>query len=150
MNARIAVVLTGASTGIGAATAIALARRGTIVFAGVRNDVDAARLADQNDNISPITLDVTDTASIAAAAEIVCAAGLQLRGLINNAGIVVAGPLEHVAKADLRRQFDVNVFGQVAVTQAFLPQLREARGRIIFVGSISGRIAMPFMAPYSA
>lgn len=150
MNGQTAVVVTGASTGIGAATAIALVRRGTIVFAGVRNDHDATRLAEQNTNMRPIILDVTDRASIAAAAESVRAAGIPLLGLINNAGIVVAGPLEHVSEADLRKQFDVNVLGQVAVTQAFLPQLREARGRIVFVGSISGRIAMPFIGPYSA
>jgi NAD(P)-dependent dehydrogenase (short-subunit alcohol dehydrogenase family) len=150
MSLQNAVVVTGASTGIGAATAIALAQRGTVVFAGVRNEGDAKRLAGQHANIQPVTLDVTDTASIAEAAAIVQAGGVPLRGLVNNAGIVVAGPLEHVSETELRRQFDVNVLGQVAVTQAFLPQLRVTRGRIVFVGSISGRISMPFIAPYSA
>jgi NAD(P)-dependent dehydrogenase (short-subunit alcohol dehydrogenase family) len=145
-----AVVVTGAATGIGAATAIALAGNGTVVFAGVRNDTDRKRLADGNPNIRPVWLDVTDASSISAAAEMVRAAGIPLRGLVNNAGIVVAGPLEFVSQAELRTQFDVNVLGPIVVTQAFLPQLRESRGRVVFVGSISGRIAMPYIAPYSA
>jgi NAD(P)-dependent dehydrogenase (short-subunit alcohol dehydrogenase family) len=150
MKQDTAVVVTGATTGIGAATAITLAMSGTIVFAGVRTDADANRLAEQHPNVRPVRLDVTDATSIAGAAETVRAAGVRLSGLVNNAGIVIAGPLEFVSEAELRTQFDVNVVGQIAVTQAFLPQLRETRGRIVFVGSISGRIAMPFIAPYSA
>ena len=145
-----AVVVTGASTGIGEGTALALAQKGLLVFAGVRNDADAQRLAREHPNIRPVHIDVTDRISIAHASQTVQGAGLPLAGLVNNAGIVVAGPLEHVSETELRMQFDVNVLGQIAVTQAFLPQLRTARGRIVFVGSVSGRIPMPFIAPYSA
>lgn len=102
--------------------------------------------------LQPILLDVTDGASIEQARQAV--AGLVgprgLAGLVNNAGIAVAGPLEAVPIADLRRQFEVNVIGQVAVTQAFLPLLRQGRGRIVNMGSIAGRAAMPVMGPYSA
>ncbi|HEY1727652.1 MAG TPA: SDR family NAD(P)-dependent oxidoreductase [Candidatus Baltobacteraceae bacterium] len=150
MNVTQAIVVTGASTGIGAAAALELAQMGNVIFAGVRNDADGARLLRAHSNLRPVRLDVTEPTSIAAAAQIVRAAGFRLVGLINNAGIVVAGPLEHVSEAELRSQFDVNVLGQIAVTQAFLPQLRESRGRIIFVGSVSGRISMPYIAPYSA
>jgi NAD(P)-dependent dehydrogenase (short-subunit alcohol dehydrogenase family) len=102
--------------------------------------------------LQPILLDVTDAGSIEQArqqiAALVGSAGLA--GLVNNAGIAVVGPLEAVPIADLRRQFEVNVIGQVAVTQAFLPLLRQGRGRIINMGSIAGRAAMPVMGPYSA
>lgn len=95
-------------------------------------------------------MDVTDSASIEAAAKHVSASGVPLHGLVNNAGIAVAGPLEFLPVDELRRQFEVNVFGAIAVTQAFLPQLREPRGRIVFVGSVSGRIAVPLLGPYAA
>jgi NAD(P)-dependent dehydrogenase (short-subunit alcohol dehydrogenase family) len=145
-----AVVVTGASSGIGAATAASLAERDLLVFAGVRNEEAARAAARRHHNIRPVRLDVTDAASIAAAAATVRAAGLRLAGIVNNAGIAVAGPLEYVAVDDLRTQFEVNVIGQIAVTQAFLPHLRADRGRIVFVGSISGRLAVPFISPYSA
>ena len=147
---RGAVVVTGASTGIGAAAAELFAREGFVTFAGVRNDADAARVAKLHPNIRPVLLDVTDRAAIDAAAEKVAARGLPLRGVVNNAGIAVAGPLELLPIDELRRQFEVNVFGALAVSQAFLPQLRASKGRLIFVGSISGRFAVPFIAPYSA
>ncbi|HLI97391.1 MAG TPA: SDR family oxidoreductase [Candidatus Baltobacteraceae bacterium] len=150
MSAQGAIVVTGASTGIGAAAARGLAQMGNVVFAGVRTNDDAVRLAREHANLRPLLLDVTQQPSIAAAAQTVRAAGLRLSGLVNNAGIVVAGPLEHVSESELRLQFDVNVLGQITVTQAFLPQLREDRGRIVFVGSVSGRIAMPYIGPYSA
>jgi len=150
MSNQGAIVVTGASTGIGAAAALALAQMGNVVFAGVRSDADAQRVAREHPNVRPVRLDVTLHDTLAAAAQVVRAAGFRLIGLVNNAGIVVAGPLEHVSEAELRMQFDVNVLGQIAVTQAFLPQLRQARGRIVFVGSISGRISMPYIAPYSA
>jgi NAD(P)-dependent dehydrogenase (short-subunit alcohol dehydrogenase family) len=147
-----AVLVTGASTGIGAACAAALARHGYRVFAGVRTEDDGRRLAGIVPGLTPVRLDVTDAGDIARAAqavgEAVGAAGLA--GLVNNAGIAVAGPLEVVPIADLRRQLEVNVIGQVAVTQAMLPLLRRARGRIVLVGSISGRIAVPFLGPYAA
>ena len=150
MNTQRAFVVTGASTGIGAAAALGLAQMGSVVFAGVRNKTDGERLERQHPNLRPLHLDVTDSASIAACAQAVRSSGFTLAGLVNNAGIVVAGPLEYVSEAELRSQFDVNVLGQIAVTQAFLPQLREGRGRIVFIGSVSGRITMPYIAPYSA
>jgi NAD(P)-dependent dehydrogenase (short-subunit alcohol dehydrogenase family) len=145
-----AVVVTGASSGIGAAAAELFAREGFVTFAGVRSDADAARIAAVHANLRPLRIDVTDRASIDAAAATVAAGGLSLRGVVNNAGIAVAGPLEFLPVEELRRQFDVNLFGPVAVSQAFLPQLRASHGRLIFVGSISGRLAVPFIAPYSA
>ncbi len=147
-----AVMITGASSGIGAACALKLGARGMPVFAGVRNAADGAALRAKNAAmITPVIIDVTDQASIKAAVENVAAAvGAQgLGGLVNNAGIAVGGPLEVLPLNELRRQFEVNVFGQVAVTQAFLPLLRLARGRIVNMGSIAGRVALPFIGPYS-
>lgn len=148
-----AVLITGASTGIGAACALALDKAGYRVFAGVRNPADGEPLQRQaGPRLMPIRLDVTDEASIAAANHTVSAmVGEQgLAGLINNAGIGVAGPIEALPLADWRRQFDVNLFGLIATTQAFLPLLRQGMGRIINMGSIAGRASMPFMAPYAA
>lgn len=147
---RSAVVITGASSGIGAATAELLAREAFVAFAGVRNDADGARLAALHENIRPVRLDVTDRESIDVAARAVSSSGLPLLGVVNNAGIAIAGPLEFLSIDELRTQFEVNVFGALAVTQALLPQLRAQRGRIVFVGSISGRVAVPFIGPYSA
>jgi len=145
-----AVVVTGASTGIGAATAELLAREGFTVFAGVRNDEAAARIGAAHDRIRPIRLDVTKAEMIEAAAREVAASRVPLHGLVNNAGIAMGGPLEFLPVDLLRRQFEVNVFGPVAVAQAFLPLLREQRGRIVFVGSVSGRLVVPFIGAYSA
>ncbi|MDO9119986.1 MAG: SDR family oxidoreductase [Nitrospira sp.] len=147
------VVITGASTGIGAACAWHLDRLGFTVFAGVRRIEDGEPLKAQGSvRLQPILLDVTDAGSIEQARrQIAGQVGPRgLAGLVNNAGIAVVGPLEAVPIADLRRQFEVNVIGQVAVTQAFLPLLRNGRGRIINMGSIAGRAAMPVMGPYSA
>ena len=145
------VLITGASTGIGAACALRLAAAGMHVYAGVREDAAGAALRAQNAAlITPLHLDVTDAESIAAAVATLEAqlgeAGLN--GLVNNAGIAMGGPLEVLPMHEIRRQFDVNVFGALAVTQAFLPQLRRARGRIVNMGSIAGRIALPFLGPY--
>jgi NAD(P)-dependent dehydrogenase (short-subunit alcohol dehydrogenase family) len=145
-----AIVVTGASSGIGAATSAQLAERGFVVYAGVRNDADAQRLATIHDNIRPIILDVTNEISIALALRDVRTRGIPLTGLVNNAGIALGGPLETIPLTELRRQFDVNVFGAVAVTQAFLPLLRDRPSRIVLVGSVSGRMPMPYIAPYSA
>ena len=148
-----AVVITGASTGIGAACALHLARHGYQVFAGVRQVRDGEALQKQSASpLTPLSLDVTDARSVQEAQAFVRARvnNDALYGLINNAGIVVAGPLEAVPLADFRRQLEVNVIGQVAVTQAFLPMLRRGRGRIINMGSIAGRAAMPLMSPYAA
>lgn len=147
------IVITGASTGIGEACALYLDELGYRVFAGVRRPSDGEALrAKASARLTPVMLDVADVASIDRAAEevkeAVGAAGLA--GLVNNAGIGVGGPLEVVPLADLRKQFEVNVIGQVAVTQAFLPLLRQGRGRIVNMGSIAGRSVMPFLGPYSA
>ncbi len=147
------IVITGASTGIGEACALALDARGWRVFAGVRSQSDAERLRGQaSPRLVPVQLDVTDAAAIAQAVCRVAAAVGEagLAGLVNNAGIVVAGPLELVPIDAVRKQFEVNVIGQVAVTQAFLPLLRRARGRIVNIGSLNGRIAAPYLAPYAA
>lgn len=147
------VIITGASTGIGAACALYLDRLGWRVFAGVRKAVDGEVLQQQASKwLVPVLLDVTDPASIAAAVDTVAAIVGQegLAGLVNNAGIALSGPLEFLPIAELRRQFEVNVIGQVAVTQAFLPLLRQGRGRVVNMGSISGRVAMPFLGPYAA
>lgn len=145
-----AVVITGCAKGIGRASALRLAQR-FLVYAGVRNtpDGDALR-AEGGDNIVPVQIEVTDEATIDAAARRIRADGHRLIGLVNNAGIAVAGPIEFVPIAELRRQLEVNVIGQVAMTQAVLPLLREARGRIVNIGSISGKSALPMVGPYAA
>ena len=151
-NAR-AVVITGASTGIGAACAFHLDRLGFTVFAGVRKPEDGARLQQSgSDRLIPILLDVTDQPSIQRSIEIVSErVGVTgLYGLVNNAGIAVSAPLEAIPLPDLRRQLEVNVIGQVAVTQAFLTLIRQARGRIVNMGSIAGRSTIPLMGAYSA
>ncbi len=147
------VVITGASTGIGHATALHLARSGFTVFGGVRRDEDGERLsADSGGAVTAVRLDVTDAGSIARARDAVERAleGERLAGVVNNAGIGIGGPLEFVPLDELRLQFDVNVIGPVAVAQAFLPMLRSSRGRIVHVGSASGLMSAPFVGPYSA
>ena len=142
-------VVTGASTGIGRACALRLASLGFRVFAGVRRPADGEALkAESGERLVPLLLDVTSAESVAAAARAVEDA--PLGGLVNNAGIVVAGPLELVSIAQWRKQLEVNVIGLVAVTQAFLPGLRAGRGRIVNVGSIAGRSALPYSSPYCA
>jgi NAD(P)-dependent dehydrogenase (short-subunit alcohol dehydrogenase family) len=154
-------LITGASTGIGRATALRLAGNGWTVLAGVRNPSAGERLlADvpASANLIPLALEITDPAQIDQAAarveQEIAAGGASAAGgldaLVNNAGIAVGGPLELVSPEDLRRQFDVNVLAQVAVTRALLPALRRAHGRIVFVSSIGGRVAMAFTAPYAA
>jgi NAD(P)-dependent dehydrogenase (short-subunit alcohol dehydrogenase family) len=141
------IVITGASTGIGHASAIHLSRTGFLVFAGVRKPSDAERLTKEGgDRIVPVAIDVTDDASIRAALQTVRARldGRGLDGLVNNAGLGIAGPIEHVTREVLWHQFEVNVFGQIAVTQAFLPLIRQARGRIVNMGSVGSHISMPF------
>lgn len=152
-SSRGAVVITGASTGIGHASALHLALLGFEVFAGVRRDEDAERLrAAGNGSIEPLRIDVTDQPSIDAAAERVRDAlgGGRLAGLVNNAGIAVPGPIEFIPVDEFRRQIEVNLVGQMAVTQAFLPLLRRSRGRIVNIGSIGGRVALPLLGPYAA
>jgi NAD(P)-dependent dehydrogenase (short-subunit alcohol dehydrogenase family) len=147
------VLITGASTGIGAACAIGCAERGMTVLAGVRDLVAGDALqATGGKAIIPVQLDVTDGESITNAADVVARhvgeAGLS--GLVNNAGIAIGSPLELIPLQQLRRQLEVNVVGQIAVTQAVLPLLRRARGRIVNMGSIAGRGTIPMMGPYSA
>lgn len=143
------VLITGASTGIGEASARLLAAEGFTVFAGVRSDEDAARL--EGDGVVPLRLDVTDAAQISAAVGAVeqQLAGRPLAGIVNNAGIAVPGPFELLAVDDLRRQLEVNSIAPVAVTQAFLPLLRPAKGRVVNMSSIGGLVAQPFVGAYS-
>ncbi len=143
------VLITGASSGIGEAAALRLTRAGWHVLAGVRADVDGDRLRSAaGERLEPVTIDVTEPATIAAAA---AALGDEpLDGLVNNAGTALAMPLEFLPLDQLRRQLEVNLVGHVAVTQAFLPNLRAARGRIVNVGSIAGRSALPFLGAYAA
>jgi NAD(P)-dependent dehydrogenase (short-subunit alcohol dehydrogenase family) len=150
---RGAVVITGASSGIGHACALRLDRLGFRVFAGVRNAEDGEALKTRaSERLAYVIMDVTDESSLRAAAGTVGAAIAErsLWGLVNNAGIAVACPLEFVPISELRKQLEVNVLGQVAATQAFLPMLRKARGRVVNVGSISGRLAFPLLGPYCA
>ncbi|MCB9478590.1 MAG: SDR family oxidoreductase [Deltaproteobacteria bacterium] len=148
-----AVVITGASTGIGNACARMLDDAGFRVFAGVRKQEDADRISAQgSDRLTPLICDITDTDSLARAAEEVAAemgeAGLA--GLVNNAGIAVTGPWEFIPLEKVRRQLEVNVVGQIAATQAFMPLIRKAKGRVVHIGSIGGRISNPMGGPYTA
>lgn len=148
-----AVVITGASRGIGETCAIRLDRHGFRVFAGVRKEEDGKRLRKQaSEWLSPLMIDVTDETSIKAAVDTVASSVGEagLAGLVNNAGIGVGGPLEFLPIEELRRQLEVNTIGQIAVTQAFLPLIRQGHGRIVNMGSIAGRMAWPFIGPYNA
>ena len=147
------VVVTGASTGIGRLSALRLDEMGFRVLAGVRRRADAESLAaEASGRLTPVHLDVTRTEDVLRAAEHVREAVGDggLWGLVNNAGVVFSGPLEFLPIEYLRRQFEVNLFGQVAVTQVLLPLLRAGRGRVVNIGSISGRCSLPFQAPYAA
>jgi len=152
-NASRSVLITGASTGIGAACALDLDKLGFRVFAGVRKPSDGEVLqARASERLTPVIIDVTRSETIAEAATTIEATVGDdgLFGLVNNAGILVPGPLECVALDDLRRQYEVNVFGVVAVTQAMLPLIRAAHGRIVNMGSISGKAAPPYLGAYSS
>jgi NAD(P)-dependent dehydrogenase (short-subunit alcohol dehydrogenase family) len=141
------VLITGASRGIGKTVAEHLSRHGWDVIAGVRAEEDGERLRAGNDRITPVILDVTDTNHLAALDNTLPD---RLDAVVNNAGVVVAGPMEFVPPSELRRQFDVNVVGQVAVTQAVLPRLRRSHGRVVFVSSLNGKISMPLVGAYAA
>lgn len=148
-----AVVITGASTGIGEACALHLDQLGFQVFAGVRKASDGEALQRQaSTRLRALSLDVKDSEGIARAAEVVGQAvgRAGLAGLVNNAGIVVAGMTEFLPLAQFREQLEVNVVGLVAVTQAFLPLLRKFPGRIVNIGSSSGLLATPFLGAYVA
>ena len=151
LESRKTVLVTGASSGIGHATVGRMARDGWFVFASVRKTADGDRLrAEFPGNVMPVILDVTDRTTIASAAEQVGEAlksrgGADgLDGLANNAGIGIVGPLEFVDLQELREIFEINVFGQVAVIQAFLPAIRRVCGRIVNISSIGAHIALPF------
>jgi NAD(P)-dependent dehydrogenase (short-subunit alcohol dehydrogenase family) len=147
------VVITGASRGIGEATALHLDAMGLRVFAGVRSEADAQRLRQRSSGrMTPLMLDVASESSIALAVEGVRAAGPFARlALINNAAVSAPGPLEFMPLAEVRRQFEVNFFGALAVIQGFLPVIREARdGRIVNVSSVNGRQAWRYIGPYTA
>jgi NAD(P)-dependent dehydrogenase (short-subunit alcohol dehydrogenase family) len=141
-----AVLVTGASTGIGEATALHLRELGFEPVAGIRRDEDAARL--EGKGLRTVRLDVTEEAQIAAVRDELSDEALS--GLVNNAGVAVAGPLEFLPIDQLRRQLEVNLIGQVAMIQALLPALRRGGGRIVNVSSIGGRVAAPLLSPYNA
>jgi len=147
------LLVTGASTGIGQACALTFDREGWTVFAAVRREEDGRALAARaSSRLAWLLLDVTNHAQVAAARDTIEAAcgDRGLDALVNNAGVAVAAPVEFVPLHDLRHQFDVNVFGLVDVTQMFIPLLRKAKGRIVNIGSIAGRITTPLMSPYCA
>lgn len=146
-NSPSLIVVTGASTGIGAATARELASRGFIVLAGVRRveDGDAIRAP----GIEPVLLDITDETQVTALAERVAAAPQPLRALVNNAGISINAPVESLPLDEWRRQFEVNLFGQIAMTQALLPALIASRGTIVNISSIGGKVALPTYGAYA-
>jgi NAD(P)-dependent dehydrogenase (short-subunit alcohol dehydrogenase family) len=150
---RGSILITGASTGIGKATAVKLAQDGFQVFATVRQERDGSKLqAEASERLTPVLMDVTEEASIFRARETICQlmADGGLAGLVNNAGVGFTAPLEFVPLDDLRWLFEVNFFGLLAVTQAFLPLLRQAHGRIVNVSSIASLMHAPFHGPYTA
>jgi NAD(P)-dependent dehydrogenase (short-subunit alcohol dehydrogenase family) len=161
-DARPAVLVTGASKGIGEACTVRLAQDGFRVYAGVRREEDGLSLIRQaGDAAAPILLDVTNPAQIREAVARIAeeTGGRGLQALVNNAGVAIAGPLEFLPIDELRRQLEINVVGQIAVTQACLPLLRRARasgkgdhraGRLVFMSSVAGRSALPLTGAYAA
>jgi NAD(P)-dependent dehydrogenase (short-subunit alcohol dehydrogenase family) len=147
------VLVTGASTGIGRAAALHLDGAGWRVFATVRKEEDVASLREAgSERLLPLVLDITDVTQITTAAEQIDATvgGGGLDGLVNNAGIAVPGPLETLPIEDFKRQIDVNLIAQVAVTREMLPAIRTARGRVVFITSIGGLMAFPMFGAYHA
>ena len=149
------ILITGASTGIGAACALHMARHDWTVYAGVRKEKDGRALQEQSahpDNIVPVLLDVCNNEQIRdALQQIATKVGEKgLQGLFNNAGICVAGPLEALPLERFEQQMAINVNGQLAVTQAALPLIRQGKGRIVFTSSTSGFLSTPLLGPYCA
>ncbi|MBV9446694.1 MAG: SDR family NAD(P)-dependent oxidoreductase [Streptosporangiaceae bacterium] len=147
---RLHILVTGASSGIGRATALRLADHGQHVYAGVRKLADGAALSTfTSGELTPLLLDVTDAGQITDAAHTIAehTGDAGLAGLVNNAGIGLVGPLELIPVEEFRRQLEVNLTGQLAVTQALLPMLRRRRGRIVMIGSIGNRFTPPFIGP---
>lgn len=147
MRGAALAVVTGASSGIGAATARALAAQGLHVLAGVRSQAAAEAL--RAERIEPVSLDITDAAQIASLADRVAGDDRRLRALVNNAGVTLTAPVEAVPLDDWRAHLEVNLLGHVAVTRALLPALGRG-ARIVNVSSAAGIVAGPTMAPYSA
>lgn len=143
------VVITGSSSGIGRETALFLASRGFHVLAGVRKEKDMEALS-RHAGITPAIMDVTEEGSVRAAAAHPLLHGASEVHLVNNAGIAVGGPIEATPVSRWKQQFDVNVFGLVSATQAFLPHIRATKGRIVNISSVSGLAASPYLAPYSS
>jgi len=157
VHERGAILITGASSGIGLHASLSLVDRGYDVFMGVRKEKDGEALRAMrpgNQHVRPIIIDVTKSDQIAQARDTVLAfcreQDLPLVGLVNNAGVSVGGPMEYTEMSDLRWVFDVNYFGAVEVTKAFLPQLMEHKGRLVNIGSVAGIIATPYVSSYSA
>ncbi len=153
MTDQKSILITGASKGIGKTTALYLAERGFRVFAGFRKMTDGETLKDEGKgNVVPIRIDVTKPEMIAEAFTVIgkILGDKGLDGLVNNAGVAVAGPLEFLPVEKIRQQMEINFIGQIAVTQAAMPLIRKAGGRIVNMSSISGRFTSPFLAPYSA
>ncbi len=146
-----AVVISGASTGIGRSCALHLDRLGFYVFAGVRREADGRALArDASPRLTPLLLDITDPDSVAAAHLTVSDRRIAVAGLVNNAGTTVPCPVEFLPLDTLRQQLEVNLLGHVAMVQAFLPLLRRSHGRVINISSLAGRLPVPVMGSYSA
>ena len=147
-----AVVITGASTGIGRACALALDAKGFLVYAGVRRESDSRALRAAAPRLRPVHLDVTDAASIAAVTGQVAreTGDAGLAGLVNNAGTTLPCPIRYLPLDAFRGQLEVNLTGPLAVTASLLPLLRRGRGRVVNVTSAAGRVAVPLMAPYVA
>lgn len=141
------IVVTGASTGLGASTARELARRGFHVLAGVRRDGDAEAV--RSTGVEPVILDITESAQIEALAARVAEDPRPLHALVNNAGVQVNAPVEALPMARWRRVFEVNLFGHIAVTQALLPELLRGKGRVINISSVGGKVAMATYGAYA-
>lgn len=143
------IVVSGASTGMGAATARELAGRGYTVLAGVRRPVDADAM--RAPGIEPVILDITDPAHVAALVDRIASDehGRTLRAVVNNAGIAVNAPVETLPLDQWRHQFEVNLFGHIALTQAMLPFLHRSRGRIVNIGSVGGKVAFGTYGAYA-
>jgi NAD(P)-dependent dehydrogenase (short-subunit alcohol dehydrogenase family) len=140
------VLVTGAGRGLGYVAAVRLAAVGWRVYAGVRNAADAQRMAEKS-NVTPVIVDVTNEEHLA---QLPSQLPERLDALVSNAGVAVGGPIETLTLDDLRWQLDVNVIGAVGVTQAVLPLIRKAHGRIVFISSTSGRVATPSLGAYGA
>lgn len=145
-----AVLITGCSTGIGRAAAVMLAQRGFQVFGGVRNEANAAELKGLHQAITPVQLDVTNEQDLANVVEIVNKNSNGLYGLVNNAGIGLPSAVELTTPDELRLLFEVNTIAPLKLIQAFLPNLRKSRGRIVNVTSLNGNVALPMVGAYSA